>query len=207
MRELHPFMWRGAAALSCWMLIAPALSAEAESEKTEAEDKYEAAREAMVRTQIEARGVKDEKVLAAMRKVKRDRFVLRQYRERAYGDYPLPIGEGQTISQPYIVALMTELLDLDREDKKEKVLEIGTGSGYQAAVLAQIVDDVYSVEIIPSLAKRARKTLDAEGHIYGRGSVARCLLGLVRRKELGRIREIHQGKKKKKKIWVYVHRA
>ncbi|MCJ7773578.1 MAG: hypothetical protein MUP22_10660, partial [Desulfobacterales bacterium] len=88
-------------------------------------------RERMVRDQIEARGIKDKKVLEALRKVERHKFVPKQYQDEAYNDYPLPIGEGQTISQPYIVALMTAVLDLNGT---ETVLEIGTGSGYQAAV-------------------------------------------------------------------------
>jgi len=102
-------------------------------------------RDWMVKAQIESRGVKDSMVLKAMRKVPRHLFVPKSYQEEAYADEPLPIGEGQTISQPYIVALMTELLGLKGG---EKVLEIGTGSGYQAAILAEIAKEVYSVEII-----------------------------------------------------------
>jgi protein-L-isoaspartate(D-aspartate) O-methyltransferase len=113
-------------------------------------------REWMVKAQIESRGVKDSMVLKAMRKVPRHLFVPKSYQEEAYADEPLPIGEGQTISQPYIVALMTELLGLKGE---EKVLEIGTGSGYQAAILAEIAKEVYSIEIICPLAERAESTL------------------------------------------------
>jgi protein-L-isoaspartate(D-aspartate) O-methyltransferase len=113
-------------------------------------------REWMVKTQIESRGVKDSLVLKAMREVPRHLFVPRAYQEEAYADEPLPIGEGQTISQPYIVALMTELLGLKGG---EKVLEIGTGSGYQAAILAEIAKEVYSIEIICPLAERAESTL------------------------------------------------
>jgi len=113
-------------------------------------------REWMVKTQIESRGVKDSMVLKAMRKVPRHLFVPNTYQEEVYADEPLPIGEGQTISQPYIVALMTELLGLKGE---EKVLEIGTGSGYQAAILAEIAKEVYSIEIICPLAQRAESTL------------------------------------------------
>jgi len=110
----------------------------------------------MVRWQIEARGVRDSAVLSAMRKVERHRFVPQNYEAYAYDDYPLPIGEGQTISQPYIVALMTEIASLKKTDK---VLEVGTGSGYQAAVLAEICDSVYSIEINENLAKNAQKVL------------------------------------------------
>ncbi len=124
-------------------------------------DVYAEAREAMVKTQIEPRGVKDKLVLKAMRKVARHRFVPASLEDRAYSDGPLPIGEGQTISQPYIVALMTELLGLKSGDK---VLEIGTGSGYQAAVLAEIVDHVYTIEIICSLAETAEKRLKEMGY-------------------------------------------
>ena len=117
----------------------------------------------MVEQQIRARGVTDPRVLAAMEKVPRHQFVPADVLDQAYNDYPLPIGYGQTISQPYIVAVMTELLKLK---PGEKVLEIGTGSGYQAAILAEITDRVYSIEIIPQLAERARATLDRMGYHY-----------------------------------------
>ena len=117
---------------------------------------FKAMREKMVETQIKARGVKDPRVLSAMLKVERHRFVPEKYFDSAYSDQPLPIGEGQTISQPYIVALMTELLELKG---KEKVLEIGTGSGYQAAILAELAEEVYTIEIIEPLASTARKRL------------------------------------------------
>ena len=123
--------------------------------------KAEPVRQVMVRTQIEARGVKDPLVLEAMRSVPRHEFVPTQMREYAYADRPLPIGERQTISQPYIVALMTELAQVKKDDR---VLEVGTGSGYQAAVLAEIGARVHTIEIIPSLAARARKTLEAVGY-------------------------------------------
>jgi protein-L-isoaspartate(D-aspartate) O-methyltransferase len=114
-------------------------------------------RERMVIETIQARGISDERVLEAMRTVPRHLFVPEEQRGHAYGDYPLPIGFGQTISQPYIVALMTELLELQPGDR---VLEIGTGSGYQAAILASIPDlEVYSVEIVPELAQRAQQLL------------------------------------------------
>lgn len=115
----------------------------------------------MVREQIEARGVRDPEVLAAMRSVPRERFVPASHREYADADSALPIGYDQTISQPYIVAFMTELLALERT---HRVLEIGTGSGYQAAVLATICDSVYSVELVPELAARAGRTLAELGY-------------------------------------------
>lgn len=111
----------------------------------------------MVQEQLSARGIKDERVLAAMTRVPRHRFVEEGLWSQAYGDFPLPIGEGQTISQPYIVALMTQSLKLQPDDK---VLEIGTGSGYQVAVVAEIARRVFSVERISAIAARARKILD-----------------------------------------------
>jgi protein-L-isoaspartate(D-aspartate) O-methyltransferase len=124
--------------------------------KSESGRDFKTMREKMVQTQIKGRGVKNERVLSAMLKVERHRFVSRNYQAQAYADQPLPIGEGQTISQPYIVALMTELLDLKGE---EKVLEIGTGSGYQAAILAELAKEVYTIEIIEPLATSARNLL------------------------------------------------
>ncbi len=118
-------------------------------------------REEMVRSQIKARGIRDGRVLKAMRKVKRHKFIPRDYQSFAYEDSPLPIGGGQTISQPYIVALMTELLRLTG---KEKVLEVGTGSGYQAAILAELAAYVYTIEILPTLAKRAGESLKSLGY-------------------------------------------
>lgn len=115
----------------------------------------------MVAYQIEARGINDKSVLEAMRKVQRHKFVPLALRAFAYSDSALPIGDGQTISQPYIVALMTSALNLKGD---EKVLEIGTGSGYQCAVLAEIVKEVYSIEIIPDLAKGAEKRLKNSGY-------------------------------------------
>jgi len=116
----------------------------------------EARREAMVREQIEARGVRDARVLAALREVPRERFVPPSERDAAYADVPLPIGHGQTISQPYVVAAMTEAL---RPEPGDRVLEVGTGSGYQAAVLARLVKRVYTIEIVPELAAGARRAL------------------------------------------------
>jgi protein-L-isoaspartate(D-aspartate) O-methyltransferase len=121
---------------------------------------YAIARRLMVERQIVARGVRDSLVLEAMLRVPRHRFVEEALWAQAYGDHPLPIGEKQTISQPYMVALMTEALKLKGG---EKILEIGTGSGYQAAILAQIVSRVSSVERIASLARRARRVLDEVG--------------------------------------------
>jgi protein-L-isoaspartate(D-aspartate) O-methyltransferase len=119
------------------------------------------ARQQMVWNQIRARGVSDEAVLAAMETVPRHEFVPAKYLEQAYADHPLPIGYGQTISQPYIVAWMTELLEIENGDK---VLEIGTGSGYQAAVLAEVTDNVYTVEIIEELEKSAEQRLKGLGY-------------------------------------------
>jgi protein-L-isoaspartate(D-aspartate) O-methyltransferase len=128
-------------------------------------------RESMVKSQIEVRGVKDSLVLSAMRKVPRHLFVPEGWRDQAYTDGPLPIGEGQTISQPYIVALMTELLGLKGG---ERVLEIGTGSGYQAAILAEIAREVYTIEIVCSLAEKAEKRLKDMGY---RNITVRCADG------------------------------
>lgn len=115
----------------------------------------------MIREQIEARGITDARVLAAMRKVPRHEFVPADWVQRAYDDSPLPIGHEQTISQPYIVALMTELARLSPQ---AKVLEVGTGSGYQAAILAEIVAEVYSIEIIEPLAISATERLRHLGY-------------------------------------------
>jgi len=119
--------------------------------------KYERKREEMVRSQIEARGIRDPRVLSAFRVVPRHLFVSEALRDQAYGDYPLPIGEQQTISQPYIVAEMTQALELKKDDR---VLEIGTGSGYQAAILAQIVYRVYTIERKRSLYMQTRNLFD-----------------------------------------------
>lgn len=118
-------------------------------------------RHAMVEGQIIARGVRDPSVIQAMRQVPRHQFVTESEQENSYEDRPLPIGYGQTISQPYIVAFMTEALRLQTTDK---VLEIGTGSGYQAAVLAKIASEVFTIEIVEPLAKRAEETLSQLGY-------------------------------------------
>jgi protein-L-isoaspartate(D-aspartate) O-methyltransferase len=123
--------------------------------------KYDEQRKLMVETQIKDRGIKDTSVLKAMMTVRREEFVTEQYRYMAYYDMPLPIGEGQTISQPYIVAYMTEAI---KPQRNHKVLEIGTGSGYQAAVLAEIVDSVCTIEIIPVLADTATVRLNRLGY-------------------------------------------
>ncbi len=122
---------------------------------------FKVQRERMVREQLELRGVKNKAVLSAMRKVERHLFVPPDLRDFAYADRPLPIGYDQTISQPFIVAYMTEAARLKPDDR---ILEIGTGSGYQAAVLAEIVSKVYSVEILEPLAETAKKRLKALGY-------------------------------------------
>jgi len=137
-------------------------------------DLFASARELMVAEQIEARGISDPAVLEALRVTPRHKFVPERYLEQAYNDHPLPIGYGQTISQPYIVALMTEMLMVNKGDR---VLEIGTGSGYQAAILAEMDIDVFTIEIVPELASQATErlrdlgftqvqTLNADGY-YG----------------------------------------
>ena len=125
------------------------------------EDEYARARQRMVEQDIRGRGIRDAAALGAMSRIPRHLFVPEDVRSRAYGDHPLPIGDGQTISQPYVVALMTEALKLR---PGERVLEIGTGSGYQAAVLAEIVKEVYTIEIRRFLADRAGKTLKDLGY-------------------------------------------
>jgi protein-L-isoaspartate(D-aspartate) O-methyltransferase len=125
------------------------------------DQRYAAARERMVTQQIINRGITDKPTLNAMRKVQRHLFVLKEYESEAYDDNPLPIGYGQTISQPYIVAYMTEVV---KPDPSKNVLEIGTGSGYQAAILAEIVNHVYSIEIIPELAKESAERLKELGY-------------------------------------------
>jgi len=139
--------WMRASALA-WLLMLSVVSG------LSASDKYVRKREAMVEHDLKGRGIADRKVLEVMGRIPRELFVDEHLRDNAYADHPLPIGEGQTISQPYVVALMTEALKLRPSDR---VLEIGTGSGYQAAVLAEIVKEVYTVEIRKSLADKAEK--------------------------------------------------
>jgi protein-L-isoaspartate(D-aspartate) O-methyltransferase len=126
-----------------------------------AQDPYAKKRQVMIDLDIKGRGIKDKKVLEAMGKIPRELFVDESKRSQAYADQPLPIGEGQTISQPYVVALMTEALKLKPSDR---VLEIGTGSGYQAAVLAEIVKEVYTIEIRKPLAEAAARRLKDLGY-------------------------------------------
>jgi len=125
------------------------------------DDRFASARERMVREQIESRGITDPATLRAMRKVPRHLFVPEEYRNESYDDNPLPIGYSQTISQPFIVAYMTEAV---KPGKTKKALEIGTGSGYQAAILAETVGKVYTIEIIPELAREASERLKGMGY-------------------------------------------
>lgn len=124
---------------------------------------FERARQEMVRSQLVARGIHDQATLRAMKTVPRHRFVPERYRADAYRDSPLPIGYGQTISQPYIVAFMTEII---RPHPGQRVLEIGTGSGYQAAILAEAGTRVFTIEIIPELAKRAQAALEQQDYLH-----------------------------------------
>lgn len=133
----------------------------APSETPLAPDPFLAQRQAMVQTGIIGWGIKDETVIEAMGAVPRHLFVTDMYQDQAYANHPLPIGFGQTISQPYIVALMTEAAEIG---EGAKVLEVGTGSGYQAAVLAEIVDQVYTIEIVGALAERAQADLEQAGY-------------------------------------------
>jgi protein-L-isoaspartate(D-aspartate) O-methyltransferase len=142
-----------------WLVAVTALSCRPAQER--GEETSTRARELMVEQQIETRGVRDARTLAAMRKVPRHLFVPPAMVGQAYDDHPLPIGHGQTISQPYIVAFMTEALRLEGG---ETVLEVGTGSGYQAAVLAEIASHVYSIEIVPALADESRRRLAELGY-------------------------------------------
>jgi protein-L-isoaspartate(D-aspartate) O-methyltransferase len=155
----HVAPLRTVAACAVWVAAAafPSYSMQTSS----VEEGYRSRRWAMVDAQIQRRGVTDPRVLEAMRAVPRHRFVPESLRPLAYEDRPLSIGEGQTISQPFIVAYMTEALGVTGTDR---VLEIGTGSGYQAAVLSRLVRDVYTIEIVPELARRAATTLEALGH-------------------------------------------
>ncbi len=134
---------------------------------------YKLSREEMVVTQLQKRGIRDDRVLEAMRKVKRHHFVEPAFLDRAYDDSPLPIEEGQTISQPYVVARMTSLLDVQPTDR---VLEIGTGSGYQAALLAELASKVFTVERYLTLSRKARARLEEHGYTnvvlrHGDGSI------------------------------------
>jgi protein-L-isoaspartate(D-aspartate) O-methyltransferase len=150
---------RSAAAFALAQVVTSLVACTALGEQR-SEEEWAAQRERMVREQLQARAIKDPRVLEVMRTVPRHLFVPEGQRGQAYGDYPLPIGHSQTISQPYIVAFMTQALATAPD---QKVLEIGTGSGYQAAVLARLVRDVYTIEIVEPLAARARTTLQELG--------------------------------------------
>ena len=161
-----PAIPRGRSARTVWcglaFLMLPTVGCTGPKEEGAlTERRYRAMREKMVKTQISRRGIKDPKVLAALRKVPRHAFVPVHVKDRAYDDNALPIGEGQTISQPYIVGIMTELLQLRSGDK---VLEIGTGSGYQAAVLSELVGRVFTIEIVEPLGESARDRLASLGY-------------------------------------------
>jgi len=138
-------------------------------------DRFNKLREDMVKTQLMSRGISDKLVLDAMKKVPRERFLPKDLEGSAYDDCALPIGEGQTISQPYMVAIMTEKLVLSGG---EKVLEIGTGSGYQAAVLSEIAGEVITIERIPAIAERSKKLFDELGYKNIKVIVADGTLGL-----------------------------
>jgi protein-L-isoaspartate(D-aspartate) O-methyltransferase len=148
----------GYKSLTAWLLLAVFLLA---APPAFSSDIYSLRRARMLEQDIKGRGIRDERVLEAMGRIERQLFVSRSYRDEAYADHPLPIGEGQTISQPYVVALMTEALRLSPGDR---VLEIGTGSGYQAAVLAEIVGEVYTIEIRKDLAEEAEARLRKLGY-------------------------------------------
>jgi protein-L-isoaspartate(D-aspartate) O-methyltransferase len=150
-----------------WLIVlgvlfaVPAQTAQLQSRPPESQDAFAQPRRTMVARDLRGRGIKDERVLAAMGEIPRHLFVPERQRPLAYADRPLSIGERQTISQPYVVALMTQLLELQ---PNERALEIGTGSGYQTAVLAQLAAEVFSIEILPTLSERAKKILDDLGY-------------------------------------------
>lgn len=160
---------RGAALQALWLALCAGCSADSTDGRNVSADeeaRFLVMRKRMIKNQIERRGIRERRVLNALMGVPRHQFVPEHLKERAYDDGALPIGENQTISQPYIVAKMTELLDLNGN---ETVLEVGTGSGYQAAVLAKLVREVYTIEIVPSLARQAEERLKRMG--YGNVSV------------------------------------
>ena len=146
--------------ISQWLVVA-VLAATACGQKPSAPSDFAVERERMVQQQLRTRGIKDERVLAALAKVPREEFVPQDSRAASYEDGPLPIGYDQTISQPYIVAFMTEQL---RPKPSDRVLEIGSGSGYQAAILGELVAEVYTIEIVEPLAKSAEATLQRLGY-------------------------------------------
>jgi len=143
------------------MLVPDSLCQTNTGRRSAVSDTLTQAKEHMIRWHLQGRGIHDPRVVQALRDVPREAFVQPEDRTSAYGDHPLPIGHGQTISQPYMVAAMTEILRLDPTDK---VLEVGTGSGYQAAVLSRLVRDVYTVEVIPVLCESARDLLERLGY-------------------------------------------
>jgi protein-L-isoaspartate(D-aspartate) O-methyltransferase len=153
-----PRLGRDLALLTCVAALAACTCSPAE---TPPGSSWEAARKRMIERQLAGRGVKNRRVLAAMAKVPRHEFVPEGHRAEAYNDCPLPIGQGQTISQPYIVAFMTEVID---PRPGQRVLEVGTGSGYQAAVLAELVGAVYTIELLPELSTAANKRLTRLGY-------------------------------------------
>jgi protein-L-isoaspartate(D-aspartate) O-methyltransferase len=140
---------------------APAFGADTKASRKENNDHFRQQRMKMIRQQIRARGIENPEILAAFENVPRHRFVPEGLKKYAYQDRPLPIGEDQTISQPYIVALMTRSIE---PKKTDRILEIGTGSGYQAAILAELSEQVYTIEILASLAESARRTLSETGY-------------------------------------------
>jgi len=143
--------------LSQWLIAAAVFLAGCDQIRApHARSDFAVERERMVNEQLVRRGIHDPRVLAAMRKIPREEFVPAEFRDQAYADGPLPLGEEETISQPYIVGLMTELL---RPQPGDRVFEVGTGSGYQAAILAELVAGVYTIEIDPRLARQAEATL------------------------------------------------
>src|SRR5687768_4494861 len=146
---------------ACYSRVNLENSVDAQTQKTNAPDEYKKERREMVENQIRARGIRDGAVLKALEKVPRHKFVPPAHTKLAYRDSPLPIGQNQTISQPFIVAYMTEAADIS---KKDRVLEIGTGSGYQAAILGEIAKEVYTIEIIPELAEQASSVLNELGY-------------------------------------------
>jgi len=146
--------------ISQWLVVV-VLAATACGQKPSAPSDFAVEHERMVQQQLRTRGIKDERVLAALAKVPREEFVPQDSRAASYEDGPLPIGYDQTISQPYIVGFMTEQL---RSKPRDRVLEIGTGSGYQAAILAELVAEVYTIEIVEPLAKNAEVTLQRLGY-------------------------------------------
>lgn len=172
------FVWRARRACSIAAMI-PAASIVAAcgasgTETSNVQEEWTQARADMVRSQLRGRDITDPRVLEAMGRVERHRFVPEAARRNAYDDTPLPIGSGQTISQPYIVAFMTQALDVRPE---HRVLEIGTGSGYQAAILAEIVKELYTIEIVPELGERARTTLEQLGYTNVRVKIGNGYLG------------------------------